>query len=144
MSFSRFVMRVKGSPDKIEQFFKALRHSGGVRIGYGCRAVVMELDPDRSAATIYGGCALSASASLNDIKGLKEPLVEFITLYDACVRWGLDMELYSNNEQERFQDHLKCDKNGAHSEEFHTLKTEMPNARNVTSYGDWVKVKFEF
>ena len=111
-----FSMRVRGNKDNIEKFYNALIQNGMIYMGRGADASI-EYD-DEDTANIDGWCKWSVTSALinNAISMREEPntwafdvdpsLLEFITLEEACQRWNVDMEVYSEESGCCFQEHI--------------------------------------
>lgn len=116
-----FEMRVKGRRVDIETFFKAMSQVGHYIMGRGADADINydDNDPDTSAS-IYGWCKWSVySAMVDNAIDMREnpdnwcwgddeerdPNPEYITLWEACKKWNLDMEVYSCEPGCEFQEH---------------------------------------
>lgn len=116
-----FLMKVKGNKEEdIESFCKALSQNGKIWMGRGA-----EIDPtfeDDGIAIISGWCKWSVMSALidNAISMRTEPERwyhpedeeehEYITLWEACERWNLVIEVYSEEGGCCFQEHYICDK----------------------------------
>lgn len=117
-----FVMKVRGNKGDIEQFYNALSQNGSIYMGRGAEADLTFEDDDY--ATIDGWCKWSIISALvhNAISMRTEPDIwywgdgtssenlEFVTLWEACKRWNLVMEVYSEEGGCEFQEHYICDK----------------------------------
>lgn len=119
-----FSMRVKGTKENIDKFYNALRQKGNVWIGRGTFDTDIQYEPtseiDIFYADIYGGTKWSIYSSLihNAISMRTEPDTwywgenknpndyEFITLWEACEKYSLDMEVYSSECGCAFQEHF--------------------------------------
>jgi hypothetical protein len=113
-----FDMRVRGSHDNIEKFYNAMRQNGNIIMGRGADAELIYDDDDY--ANINGWCKWSVSSALinNAISMRTEPnmwyfgdgvdvsKIEFITLIEACQKWNLDMEVFSEEPGCCFQEHI--------------------------------------
>ena len=112
-------MCVKGNRDDIERFYNALIQEGNVYMGRGAEA---EIQYDGDAAYIDGWCKWSVMSALidNAISMRTKPemwywgedvdvaQLELITLFEACRKWNLDMEVYSEEPGCEFQEHYIC------------------------------------
>lgn len=110
-----FVMHVRGKRENIEKFYEALTQNGKIYMGRGASAEIF-LDDD--IAEITGWCKWSIVSALidNAISMRTEPNrwsfeedvneLEFITLIEACQRWNVDMEVYSEESGCCFQEHF--------------------------------------
>lgn len=115
-----FCMHVKGDPENIKEFYESMSHKSNVYMGRGAWARI-SYDYDKCTATIDGECKWSVKLALidNAVSMRKEPELwsfgdvenrdnlEFITLYEACKKWGLDMEVYSEENGCKFQEHFQ-------------------------------------
>lgn len=111
-----FIMCVKGDHENIESFYNALIQKGTIWMGRGADA---DIDyEDENKAFVTGQCKWSVYSALigNAISMRKEPdkwyhgddepeNLEFITLEEACVKWHLEMETYSEEYGIGFQEH---------------------------------------
>lgn len=122
-----FVMKVRGNKEDIEQFHKAVNQEGKIWMGRGAETdLTFEED---GAAFLSGWCKWSVVSSLidNAVSMRTEPERwyhkpgeeehEYITLYEACKRWNLVMEVYSEEGGCQFQEHFLCDKGDVICEE---------------------------
>lgn len=110
-----FLMKVRGKKENIEQFHKALTQDGKVWMGRGAESDLQFEDDD--VAFLSGWCKWSVCSALidNAVSMRTEPQIwyheegkeekEYITLYEACDRWNLDMEVYSEEGGCCFQEH---------------------------------------
>ncbi len=113
-----FDMRVRGSHDNIEKFYNAMCQNGNIIMGRGADAELIYDDDDY--ASINGWCKWSVSSAMinNAISMRTEPnmwyfgdgvdvsKIEFITLIEACQKWNLDMEVFSEEPGCCFQEHI--------------------------------------
>mgnify|MGYP003296935919 CR=1 FL=1 len=111
-----FSMYVKGNNDDIQSFYNAMCQNGKFYMGRGADA---EIVIDEGCANIDGWCKWSVQSALidNAISMRTNPgmwyfgddfdasQVEFITLFEACKKWNLDMEVYSEECGCEFQEH---------------------------------------
>ena len=115
-----FSMKVRGDKENIIQFHKALTQEGNIWMGRGADAdIIFE---ENGVAFMSGTCKWSVISALvdNAISMRTEPEKwyhppgeeehEYITLYEACKRWNLVMEVYSEECGMQFQEHFICDK----------------------------------
>ena len=114
-----FSMCVKGNREDIESFYNALVQEGNVYMGRGAEA---EIRYEDSTAFIDGWCKWSVHSALvhNAISMRTNPEIwawgedtdasqlEFLTLFEACREWNLDMEVYSEEPGCEFQEHYIC------------------------------------
>lgn len=110
-----FQMCVRGNHSNIEKFYDALSQKGKIWMGRGAEAELKFESEDR--AFIIGWCKWSVQSALMDdaISMRTEPETwhhepgeeehEYITLYEACKKWSLDMEVYSEEGGCCFQEH---------------------------------------
>lgn len=122
-----FLMKVRGNKSDIEQFHKALNQEGKIWIGRGAETdLTFEKD---GAAFLSGWCKWSVVSALTDnaVSMRTEPDMwyhedgeedkEYITLYEACKRWNIVMEIYSEEGGCQFQEHFICNKGDVICEE---------------------------
>lgn len=115
-----FLMKVRGDKEDIIQFHKALNQEGKIWMGRGAETdLTFEED---GAAFMQGCCKWSVISALvdNAISMRTGPNkwafsdedkdLEFITLFEACKKWNLIMEVYSEECGNEFQEHFICDK----------------------------------
>lgn len=110
-----FLMCVKGDHENIESFYNALIQKGTIWMGRGAEADISYEDDNK--AFINGWCKWSVYSALidNAISMRTEPnlwyhedgseSLEFITLEEACAKWHLEMEVYSEEYGVGFQEH---------------------------------------
>lgn len=112
-----FSMYVRGNHGDIEQFYNAMSQKGNIYMGRGGDAEIIWDDDD--VACIDGWCKWSVQSAMidNAISMRRNPEVwlwgdedkakslEFITLWEACEKWKLDMEVYSEEPGCEFQEH---------------------------------------
>lgn len=112
-----FSMKIKGKEENINTFYNMLSQEGNIYIGYGASA---EIKIDNNEAYIDGECRWSVSdALIDDVKSMKNnpkasffgddidnTKLEFITLFEACEKLNLEMECYSEETGNCFQEHL--------------------------------------
>lgn len=117
-----FSMYVRGNHGDIEQFYNAMNQKGNIYMGRGADAEIVWYDDD--VAAIDGQCKWSIQSALidNAISMRKEPDkwywgegisskdFEFVTLFEACKKWNIVMEVYSEECGCEFQEHYICDK----------------------------------
>ena len=119
-----FSMRVKGDKISIDEFYDALRQKGNVWIGRGVSDTDIDYQESNEAGKVYGdiyGCTKwSVVSSLIDNAidmresperwsfgdGVNPNEIEFITLWEACKKYHLDMEVYSSESGCAFQEHF--------------------------------------
>ena len=115
-----FLMKVRGEKGDVEQFHKALNQQGDIWMGRGAETdLTFEKD---GSAYMSGWCKWSVISALvdNAISMRTEPETwyhdpnegekEYITLFEACKRWNLVMEVYSEEGGCQFQEHFICNK----------------------------------
>ena len=112
-----FQMYVRGNCKDIEKFYDAMCQKGNIYMGRGADAEIEFESEDR--ACITGWCKWSVvSAMVTNAESMRsEPNMwwwgdgktseglEFITLFEACKKWNLDMEVYSEESGCCFQEH---------------------------------------
>ena len=117
-----FLMKVRGHKDDIEKFCKAIQQEGNIWMGRGAEVDIEFEDDD--LVCLRGTCKWSIQSALIDNAismrtnpnrwhwgdGVDREHLEFITLYEACERWRLVMEVYSEECGCQFQEHFICDK----------------------------------
>lgn len=113
-----FSMMVKGNRNDIEAFYNAMRQDGKVWMGRGANAEI-EYEDGANRAFINGDCKWSIQSALVDNaismrnnpagwyfdEGVDSSKLEFITLFEACKKWNLNMEVYSEECGFEFQEH---------------------------------------
>lgn len=114
-----FSMCVNGKRSDIEKFYNAMSQKGNVYMGRGADAEIRYED-EENKAFIDGWCKWSIQSALidNAISMRKEPdkwywgdsvdtsKIEFVTLFEACKKWNIDMEVYSEECGCCFQEHF--------------------------------------
>lgn len=112
-----FQMCVRGNCGNIEKFYDALSQKGSIYMGRGAEAEIEFESEDR--AMITGWCKWSIQSALIDNAesmrsnperwwwgdDVNPKTLEFITLWEACKKWNLDMEVYSEEGGCCFQEH---------------------------------------
>ena len=115
-----FSMCVKGTHENIEKFYNAMCQDGNIYMGRGADAEI-QYEDEENRAFIDGWCKWSVQSALidNAISMRTEPnmwhfgdntdasTIEFITLWEACARWNIDMEVFSEEPGCAFQEHYK-------------------------------------
>lgn len=116
-----FSMRVRGKRDDIEKFHNAMQQKGNVYMGRGSDAdIEYEDEDDYSIGWIQGWCKWSVQSAMidNAISMRTEPniwyfgddvdksKIEFITLIEACRKYNVDMEVFSEESGCCFQEHI--------------------------------------
>ena len=113
-----FSMLVRGNIDDIKRFCDAMSQNGNIYMGRGAD-VEINLDGYDNCAYIDGWCKWSVQSAMvsNAIDMRNNPTrwawsdgtdptkLEFITLFEACQKWNLDMEVYSEEAGCCFQEH---------------------------------------
>ena len=113
-----FSMCVKGTHDDIEKFYNAMTQNGNIYMGRGADAEI-QYEDEEGGAFIDGWCKWSIQSALidNAISMRNEPdkwyfgdnidksNLEFITLIEACRKWNITMEVYSEEPGCCFQEH---------------------------------------
>lgn len=113
-----FSMCVKGTHENIEKFYNAMCQDGNIYVGRGADAQI-KYDDEDGVAFIDGWCKWSIISAMVDNaismrtepnmwgwgKGVDASKLEFITLWEACGRWNIDMEVYSEEPGCCFQEH---------------------------------------
>ena len=113
-----FSMCVNGTHDNIEKFYNAMSQNGNMYMGRGAEADI-KYEDEECKAFIDGWCKWSIQSALvdNAISMRTEPNIwywgdgvdvstlEFITLWEACERWNLEIEVYSEEPGCCFQEH---------------------------------------
>lgn len=113
-----FSMMVRGNRNNIEAFYNAMRQKGKVWMGRGANAEI-EYEDVSNRAFINGDCKWSIRSALVDNaismqtdptgwyfgEGVDGSEFEFITLFEACKKWNLNMEVYSEECGCEFQEH---------------------------------------
>lgn len=114
-----FKMQLKGSCADINKFVDALTWKGRVYIGYGISNTDI-LISEYNSLTIAGNCKWIIQSALIDKAeqmqkekelGVNNSVInsadEFITLFEACKRFNVNMEVYSKEPSCHFQEHYK-------------------------------------
>ena len=113
-----FCMCVKGTHDNIEKFYNAMFQNGNIYMGRGAEADI-RYEHEEDKAFITGSCKWSIQSAMIDNAismrenpkrwywgdGADSSNLEFITLFEACKKWNLDMEVYSEESGCCFQEH---------------------------------------
>lgn len=117
-NFCDFTMKIHGKAENLQEFYKALSQDGDIWMGHGADAEI-EFEED-GVALISGCCDWSIQSALIDNavsmreeseKWRREPGEEsrqYITLFEACKKWGLVMEVFSQEPGIQFQEHYSC------------------------------------
>ena len=117
-----FEMCVKGEHNNIESFYNAMSQNGNIFMGRGAEAEISFYD-NGNTAFISGWCKWSVQSAMidNAVSMRTNPgqwywgddtdpsNLEFITLWEACERWNLAMEVYSEESGCCFQEHYMYD-----------------------------------
>lgn len=114
-----FSMKLVGKNENIEKFYKVLTQDGDIWMGRGGADTV--IDKHEGYAFIFGWCKWSIqSAMIDDALSMqkqkesgignwygidKNDKHEYITLWEACRKFNLDMEAYSKESGCEFQEH---------------------------------------
>ena len=112
-----FSMYVRGKSEDIQSFYDAMCQNGNIYMGRGADAELIMEDDD--GARIEGWCKWSIQSALIDNAmsmrsnpgmwyfgdNVDASKFEFVTLYEACEKWNLDMEVYSEEPGCCFQEH---------------------------------------
>lgn len=111
-----FRMMVRGRHNDIEKFYNAMSQNGTTWMGRGAVSDIV-YDDDDNTALIDGWCKWSIQSALIDdaISMRKEPKrwyklntnYDYITLWEACEKYNLAMEVYSEEPGCEFQEHYK-------------------------------------
>lgn len=117
-----FQMEIRGSIEGILKFFNALTQEGDVWMGRGADATLY-LDEKNESASIDGCCKWSIQSALIDDamsmdhqkktgKGYwswdkESQKRDYITLFEACKKYHVNMEVYSEECGCEFQEHYK-------------------------------------
>ena len=115
-----FSMLIRGNHNDIESFYNAMSQKGNIYMGRGADAT-LEFEDD-NVARIEGWCKWSIQSALIDNaismrtnptmwywgEGVNANKLQFITLFEACSKWNLDMEVYSEECGCCFQEHYVC------------------------------------
>lgn len=113
-----FSMCVKGNHENIESFYNALIQKGNIYMGRGACAEI-QYEDEEGKAFIDGWCKWSVqSALIDNATSMKTKpdkwwfgenfditQIEFVTLWEACEKWNLNMEVYSEECGCCFQEH---------------------------------------
>ena len=116
-NFCDFELKLKGTAEDIQAFYDALSQAGKTWMGRGADAYLCfgDKDPERDQyiATIGGACKWSVKdALINDAISMKkqkdggphtwadiDDVDEFLTVWDACKKYNLEMEGYSREDE---------------------------------------------
>lgn len=113
-----FQMYVRGNHADIQKFYDAMCQKGTIYMGRGAEADIEFQNENK--AIITGWCKWSVrSAMVTNAEsmsaqpgqwywgeGINANDLEFITLFEACKKWHLDMEVYSEESGCCFQEHF--------------------------------------
>ena len=116
-----FSMFVRGEAEDIKCFYNAMCQNGNIYMGRGADAEI-NLDEEDGSAHIDGWCKWSVQSALVDNatdmrnnpgkwywgENVDPSKLEFITLWEACREWNIDMEVYSEEGGCCFQEHYVC------------------------------------
>lgn len=117
-------MMVKGKKENIEQFIDMMGQKGTVWMGRGAEvyaADMEEVENGEFRCRLDGNTKWSIQSSLVDNavsmrtkpdewffgKNVDGTKLSFVTLFEACEQLGLDMEVYSEEGDLGFQEHLR-------------------------------------
>lgn len=115
-----FLMKVKGNREDITEFYMAINQKGKIWMGRGAETDLGFVDD--KTALMSGWCKWSVISALvdNAISMRTHPELwyhtpgeeehEYITLFEACEKWNIIMEVYSEECGMQFQEHYRCDK----------------------------------
>lgn len=119
-----FIMKVKGEKNNIEAFFAAMEQRETIWMGRGAEASI-KYGEDGTIATIDGWCKNSVKSALIDsavsmrttpnnwtFGGMNPSELEFITLCEACERYHVEAETYSEESGCCFQEHMHIGNDG--------------------------------
>lgn len=115
-----FSMQVNGEHKNIEKFYEALTQKNDIWMWRGAEADIAYED-EAKRAFIDGYCKWSICAALiKNALSMKEQketgerywsgiddVKEFLTLFEACKKYHVNMEVFSEELGERFQEHYK-------------------------------------
>ena len=117
-----FCMCVKGNHDNIINFYNAMSQKGNVWMGRGAAADI-QWEDDGNKAFIDGWCKWSIQSAMIDnaismrtesdkwyFEDADITTLEFVTLPEACKKWNITMEVYSEEPGCCFQEHFLIDK----------------------------------
>ena len=113
-----FSMFVRGEVENIKSFYNAMCQNGNIYMGRGAEAEI-NIDEEDKSAHIDGWCKWSVQSAMVDNaismrsnpnmwywgEGVDATKLEFITLFEACEKWNIDMEVYSEECGCCFQEH---------------------------------------
>lgn len=114
-----FEMIVKGDPNGIEQFVDALSQKTNIWMGrgayigaraYGERSIIITGECKWSLQSSLIDCAVSMQkqAAGREVNWADLPENgEFLTIFEACEKYHVNMEAYSSEPGLAFQEHLK-------------------------------------
>lgn len=114
-----FEMVVKGSRENIDKFIDALTQKGNVWMGRG--AYITDPIYGERSVSLYSQVKWSIQSSLiDDAESMRKQAetgdgcwgdlpenTEFLTLFEACEKYGVNMEAYSSEPGMAFQEHLR-------------------------------------
>lgn len=151
-----FSMQVKGTRENIEKFFEAMTQAKDVWMGRGSEADI-EYEDEDGRAQIDGWCKWSIQSALidNALSMRKQQMTgegywywgdeiqnvkEFITLFEACKKYNVNMEVYSEEPGCCFSEHYKYE-NGKILDECVDYEEHYDDDGNfigaVGGYKDW-------
>ncbi len=130
-SICEFRMLIKGSIEGKKKFIDALEQRGQIYMGRG--ASVDEKEEYSNETYLHGTVKWSVKASLiDDAKEMRDnpsrwyfggdvdkESLTFLTLWEACEQFGVNMEVFSKEEELNVEEHMKYE-NGEITEECDT------------------------
>lgn len=128
-----FSMLIKGSKEGREKFIDALEHRGQIYMGRGASVDEKEEDDSKNETYLSGEVKWSVEEALIDNakemrdnpsgwyfgEGIDKESLTFLTLWEACKQFGVNMEVFSEEEGIGFEEHMKYE-NGEITEECNT------------------------
>ena len=146
-------MEVRGDHSNIEAFFNALTQEDDVWMGRGADAEI-DYDDEGHTATISGWCKWSVQSSLIDdalsMRKQKESkegfwyqaeidkVNEFLTLFEACQKYNVNMEVYSSEPGMEFQEHAKYENGHIVNEATNYVETFNEDTQEWESHGGYL------
>ena len=112
-------MCVKGTHENIEKFYNAMCQDDNIYMGRGAEADI-QYEDEENRAFIDGWCKWSVQSAMIDNAismrtepnmwyfgdGFDKSKIEFITLIEACQKYNIDMEVFSEESGCCFQEHI--------------------------------------
>ena len=149
-----FSMQIKGSKDGIKRFYEAMTQEKDVWMGRGADCYI-EFEDDNTAS-INGSCKWSIQSALIDNamsmdyqkktgEGYwswdeESQKRDYITLFEACKKYHVNMEVYSEEPGCEFQEHYKYE-NGCELEDCVDYSEEYDEETDeyisTGGYGSW-------